>query len=180
MQWLDFRRQLTVEARCPSGANGGQSILDRAERQQAEPGEPVKYALERQDLCYQFGPGDFETLYRVSLERRYADGDTIFQAGDAGDSLFFLLEGLVDTVLETQGGEELRLVTACADMSFGEFSLVSGEPRSATARAVGEVHCLELPFAALDIGIKHKLTCNLARELSRRLNDEARALRITG
>ena len=65
-------------------------------------------------------------------------------------------------------------------MSFGEFSLVSGEPRSAAARAVGDVHCLELPFAALDIDIKHKLTCNLARELSRRLNEETRALRIIG
>jgi len=137
-------------------------------------------SLERQDLCYQFSAADFEFLYRVGIGRRYAHDEIIFQTGAAGDSLFFLFSGLVDTVVTTKGGEELRLITLCADMSFGEFSLVSGEPRSAAARAVGDVHCLELPFAALDIGIKHKLTCNLARELSRRLNDETRALRIIG
>ena len=150
------------------------------QNQSMEPGDPAMSSLERQDLCYQFSEADFEFIRRVGIRRHYADGEIIFQTGAAGDSLFFLFSGLVDTVVKTKGGEELRLITLCADMSFGEFSLVSGEPRSATARAVGDVHCLELPFAALDIDIKHKLTCNLARELSRRLNDETRALRITG
>jgi len=137
-------------------------------------------SLERQDLCYQFTQAEFEQLYRAGTRRRYGHGEIIFRTGDAGDSLFFLFDGLVDMVLDTQAGEELRLITLCADMSFGEFSLVSGEARSATARAVGDVHCLELPFAQLDMAVKHKLTCNLARELSRRLNDEARALKIIG
>ncbi len=150
------------------------------QHQIVELGDPDKPSLERQDLCFQFSEADFESIYRVGIIRRYAHDDLIFEAGAAGDSLFFLFDGLVDTVLKTKTGEELRLITSCADMSFGEFSLVSGEARSATARAVGAVHCLELPFATLDIGIKHKLTCNLARELSRRLNDDARVLRIKG
>ncbi len=150
------------------------------QNQSMEPGDVTMSSLERQDLCYQFSEADFEFIRRVGIRRHYADGEIIFQTGAAGDSLFFLFSGLVDTVVKTKGGEELRLITLCADMSFGEFSLVSGEPRSAAARAVGDVHCLELPFAALDIDIKHKLTCNLARELSRRLNDETRALRIIG
>jgi CRP-like cAMP-binding protein len=136
--------------------------------------------MERQDLCHQFLAADFEYIQRIGISRSYADGEIIFQTGDAGDSLFFLFSGLVDMIVKTKGGEELRLITLCADMSFGEFSLVSGESRSATARAVGAVICLELPFAELDIDIKHKLTCNLASELSRRLNNETRALRITG
>ncbi len=145
-----------------------------------ETGDPAKPSLERQHLCQQLTEADFEFLYRVGITRHYAHDDIIFHTGDAGDSLYFLFSGLVDTVVSTKGGEELRLITSCADMSFGEFSLVSGETRSATARAVGAVHCLELPFSALDIALKHKLTCNLARELSRRLNDETRALRIIG
>lgn len=144
------------------------------------PDDPARPSLERQDLCHQFLAADIDCIKRVGISRRYADGEIIFQTGDAGDSLFFLYSGLVDMIVKTKGGEELRLITLCADMSFGEFSLVSGESRSAAARAVGEVHCLELPFAALDIDIKHKLTCNLASELSRRLNNETRALRITG
>jgi len=145
-----------------------------------QPGDVTVSSLERQDLCYQFTEADFEFIRRVGICRQYAHDEIIFKTGAAGDSLFFLFSGLVDTVVETKGGEELRLITLCADMSFGEFSLVSGEPRSAAARAVGDVHCLELPFAAMDIDIKLKLTCNLARELSRRLNEETRALRITG
>ncbi len=147
-------------------------------QQVVEPGILARPSLERQHLCYQFSQSDFEFLQRVGLRRHFVHDEIVFQTGAAGDSLFFVLSGLVDTVVTTKGGEELRLISSCAGMSFGEFSLVSGEPRSATARAVGAVHCLELPFAALDIDIKHKLTCNLARELSRRLNDETRALRI--
>lgn len=137
-------------------------------------------SLERQYLCDQLSEADIKVLYRVGISKRFARDEIIFQTGDAGTSLFFLLSGLVDMVVNTQGGEELRLITMCAGMSFGEFSLVSGESRSATARAVGDVLCLELPFASIDIVIKHKLTCNLARELSRRLNDETRALQIVG
>lgn len=137
-------------------------------------------SLERQYLCDQFTSDDIDALYRLGVTRQCADGEIIFKAGDEGSSLFFLFRGLVDMVVSTQGGEELRLITMCAGMSFGEFSLVSGELRSATARAVGDVLYLELPFEAMDITIKHKLTCNLARELSRRLNDETRALQIVG
>jgi glutaminase len=137
-------------------------------------------SLERQYLCDQFTADDIDALYRLGVTRQCADGEVIFNTGDAGSSLFFLFRGLVDMVVNTQGGDELRLITMCAGMSFGEFSLVSGELRSATARAVGDVLYLELPFAAMDITIKHKLTCNLARELSRRLNDETRALQIVG
>jgi len=143
-------------------------------------GDAGNQSLERQDLCQQLSATEIELIHRVGSIRHYAHNEIIFETGAAGTSIFFLFDGVVDMVLNTQGGDERRLITLCADMAFGEFSLVSGEPRSATARAVGAVHCLELPFADLDIGVKHKLTCNLARDLSRRLNEEARALRIIG
>lgn len=134
--------------------------------------------LANQYLCDQLSPEELLNLLDFCERRSFGKNEIIFSVGDAGKSLFFVLSGLVDLVVNTTGGEELRLISMCSGMSFGEFSLVSGEVRSATARASSDAICLELSFDAIDIGIRHKLTCNLARELSRRLNDETRALQI--
>ena len=103
-----------------------------------------------------------------------------FHAGEAGESLYFLTQGVVDLVVRTHGGHERRVVSMCAGMSFGEFVMVTGDARSLDARAVTEVVCRELPFARIGADIRSKLLSNLARELSRRLNVEARQLQILG
>ena len=69
----------------------------------------------------------------------YAQGEPIFEEGNAGDSLQILTAGSV--TIEKQG----QTVTSLTPGSFfGEMSLLTGERRSATVRAATDCTTLEL------------------------------------
>jgi CRP-like cAMP-binding protein len=64
----------------------------------------------------------------------YAAGDTIFSKGDAGTSMYIVVEGEVDVAYDDQ-----RSVRLGAGESLGEMSLIDQGPRSATVTAVTDV-----------------------------------------
>jgi hypothetical protein len=61
--------------------------------------------------------------------------ERIIVQGQAGDSLFAVVDGTVEVLLRRAGGEDVSLGTRQACV-LGEMSLLTGEPRSATVRAV--------------------------------------------
>ena len=56
--------------------------------------------------------------------------------GQEGDSLFVVVEGTVEVLLRREDGTEVHLGTRPHGTVLGEMSLLTGEPRSATVRAV--------------------------------------------
>ncbi len=136
--------------------------------------------LAAQYLCQGLSAAEMDRLCKACRARSFAAGETIFSAGDPADSFFFILSGVVDVLVKTEGKRERRLVTMSPGMSFGEFALVTEGSRSANVRAVLDTTCQEIHFCDIDDGIKAKLLGNLARELSRRLTREARELRMLG
>ena len=61
--------------------------------------------------------------------------------GDAGSSMFVILSGRVRIVLEPSG-QEVAITEAGG--FFGEMSMLTGDPRTATVRALGDVRALEI------------------------------------
>jgi len=72
----------------------------------------------------------FELLRREPDVRSFSERDVIFEEGQAGDSMFAVLEGEV----ELCKGERV-LETVVAGGVFGEMALIDHEPRSASAIA---------------------------------------------
>jgi hypothetical protein len=62
--------------------------------------------------------------------------ERIIVQGQEGDSLFAVVEGTVEVVLRRETGEEVQLGERTDGTVVGEMSLLTGEPRSATVRAV--------------------------------------------
>ncbi len=83
-------------------------------------------------------------------QRNFKDGDIIFLAGDAGDSVFTLLEGKVEL---SRSGDEGRVRLALLDEPGKTFGTASadnpsaGKLRPATAQAVGSVVVDETPLS---------------------------------
>ncbi|MBF0459868.1 MAG: cyclic nucleotide-binding domain-containing protein [Magnetococcales bacterium] len=76
------------------------------------------------------------------LGRLYHDGDIIVRKGDKGDCMFLLQKGKLEVVI---GANEDRVVaTLDSGDFFGEMSLFTGEPRSATVRSHGESRVLTI------------------------------------
>jgi CRP-like cAMP-binding protein len=77
----------------------------------------------------------------------YGSGEEIIRQGDQGDSLFVILRGLVE--VRVSRGEEQEVVnTLGAGRIFGEMSLLTGEPRSATVRAIDDVEVVPVTAEA--------------------------------
>ncbi len=74
----------------------------------------------------------------------FAPGEVAVQQGDQGSSLYFVLQG--EMLVEVDGVRVAEL--GCGRM-FGEMSLLTGEPRAATVRALTEVLLAELPKSAI-------------------------------
>jgi small-conductance mechanosensitive channel/CRP-like cAMP-binding protein len=71
----------------------------------------------------------------------YGSGETIVQQGEEGQSMFVVVSGSVSVVLEPSRDEVARIERGGY---FGEMSLLTGEPRSATVLAVGDVVVVEI------------------------------------
>ncbi len=78
---------------------------------------------------------DVEALALQARERRYRRGEVIFRKDDPGTTFHIITEGKVRIVLPSPEGEEVTVAILGSGEFFGEFSLLDGEPRSATAIA---------------------------------------------
>ena len=85
-------------------------------------------------------------------ERRFQKEQPIFREGDPGDSVYFLVEGMVR--IEKRSNEEGTAHKTLAVLApgdyFGEVSLFDRQPRSASAVAVGDTLLFRLAGAAFD------------------------------
>jgi len=123
-------------------------------------------------------------------------GETLFQRGDPGDSMYVVKNGCVEMFVTNDTGEKLLLETARAGDFFGEVSLLDGGARTATAEVKEDLEALIIdrgdldeffrlcPAAALDLltatGKRLRETTRLLRSsASRNVNTEQEDKRTT-
>jgi CRP-like cAMP-binding protein len=80
-----------------------------------------------------------------SKELLFGHGETIVRQNDAGSSMFVIVQGRVRVV--ESSGRELAIFDAGG--YFGEMSMLTGQPRSASVQAVGDCEVLELTAESL-------------------------------
>lgn len=84
-----------------------------------------------------------EAMVRQSPLRLYADHEPLVTQGSPGGSMFLIVRGQVDVQI-TQRGETSSVATLGPGACIGEMSLLTGDPRTATVRAMGEVEVVEI------------------------------------
>lgn len=80
-------------------------------------------------------------LAASARERLFADREAIVRQGAEGRSLFVVSDGKVRVTIEP-GGQEVATLERGA--YFGEMSLLTGEPRTATVTAIGDCAVIEI------------------------------------
>lgn len=81
--------------------------------------------------------------------RGFGRGDYVFREGDAGDSLFIVVDGQVKLQVSSHSGEVAVLTTVGKPDCFGELAFLDGGPRSTSARALTDLMLVEIPRASL-------------------------------
>lgn len=84
-------------------------------------------------------------LQEGGREVSYADGATIIRRGEVGTSFYVVISGRAEVLLEAEDGHRLPLARLGRGATFGEMSLLTGQPVSADVVARGEVTLLEYP-----------------------------------
>jgi CRP-like cAMP-binding protein len=103
--------------------------------------------LSKCDFLRHLPAEEVEDILRFVRNRHLAPGEALFRAGDPGNALFLVARGNVEVLAEISTGEsrsEHKLATLGAGQAFGEMALLSGGPRTATVRSVGETDLLEI------------------------------------
>ena len=93
-----------------------------------------------------FGCLSEEQLSHVVQEARlklFGRGEPVIEEGAAGDSMFVMLRGAAN-VFVSRNGSKIQVATLGAGDCFGEMSLLTGEPRSATVRADADCYVMEI------------------------------------
>ena len=80
---------------------------------------------------------------RMQLEE-YDEGDLVIAEGDRGTSMYVIASGDVNVYTNGPKGEMVRLARLGAGDFFGEVSVLSGKPRTATITACGRTTILRL------------------------------------
>lgn len=87
-----------------------------------------------------------QELLNVCTRRQLEAGDVLCEAGDAAEEMFIVVSG----ELEVATAEGTPLATITPVTTVGEMGMMSGEPRSATVRALAASHLLGIHKRKLD------------------------------
>lgn len=91
-----------------------------------------------------FHEGELQRIASEGVERLFGVGEPIVRQGASGESLFVLLQGHVEVTARNGESPPTRLATLNPGDYFGEMSLLTGAPRSATVTALEETRVLEI------------------------------------
>jgi CRP-like cAMP-binding protein len=100
--------------------------------------------LIQHELLNQIDSAERAQIIALCMERRFKDGQVVFQRGDPGNSMLLVLEGQVKISILSPEGKELIFNIIQPGECFGEIALLDGQPRSADATAVGKCILLML------------------------------------
>ena len=79
----------------------------------------------------------------------YEAGDIVVSEGQPGDSLFVLTTGALKAFVRDRAGRNVLVREMPEGSFFGEVSILSGQPRSATVTCASRCELLELDLPAL-------------------------------
>jgi small-conductance mechanosensitive channel len=107
---------------------------DHAEALSILRGEPLFECLSEEQLSH---------LVKQARLNVFGRGEPVIEEGSPGDSMFVLLRGEAN-VLVSKNGSTIQVATLNSGDCFGEMSLLTGEPRSATVRADADCYVMEI------------------------------------
>lgn len=145
-------------------AGAAQAALQRAGLDFARPGREVGAGRSWQppapasparllgsiDLFHPFTAEEREALAATMAEVVLAPGEAVMRRGEQGDSLFLLAEGVLEVRIANADGAEVPVDRLHPGAVFGEMSLLTGQPRSATILALTDALAFRLTREDID------------------------------
>ena len=117
---------------------------ERAELQAEEAGARQGEAIRHVDLFAGLQPEEQSGLARRLVPAPFASGDVITRQGATAHWLYVLVKGRADVIVQNPQGDSVKVAQLSPGSFFGEWGLLTGEPRHATVVARSDVECYRL------------------------------------
>jgi small-conductance mechanosensitive channel/CRP-like cAMP-binding protein len=104
--------------------------------------------LAKVDFFAILGPRQIESLASEARVQEFLPGEEVVRQGESGEELFIILDGTAE-VRVRQDGLSSTLASLQGGQFFGEMSLLTGEPRTATVLALTPLKVVTISKQAL-------------------------------
>jgi small-conductance mechanosensitive channel/CRP-like cAMP-binding protein len=109
----------------------------------------IRGALSAVPIFAELSEAERESLARGAMLADYGSGERVIRQGDPGEALYALAAGRARVAVRGEDGGERDVASLKEGDVFGEMSLLTGEPRSASVYSQGELRVVEVRKSAL-------------------------------
>jgi len=100
--------------------------------------------LSRVEIFAGLGQRDLKAVAKSCGEATYADGEFLCRQGERGVAAFLIVSGRISVENEMADGQTVVLAQLGQGVMVGEMSIIDGDERVASIRAMGDVMALVL------------------------------------
>lgn len=111
----------------------------KAAREQA-----IMSELRQVDFLSALSDDELRMIIPTVRVHQFGGGEFLMREGEQGETFYLLRRGAVEVLARGANGSTLHIRDLEPPAFFGEISLMTGEPRSATVRATTDVEVLEI------------------------------------
>lgn len=172
--WYAFRRE-GISIPYPIQEEHFRDAAAENQARRAAEADLVRESLSRVDLFQSLSPEEIKRLADGVKLQLFARGENLCRQGEAGGSFYVIREGRVAIFVNDAAGQPVRVAQLETGSFFGEMSLLTGEPRSATVTAETDVEVLRV--SKQDFAGLLQANTNLAGKLAAALETRLAALR---
>jgi CRP-like cAMP-binding protein len=177
--WYGLRRAAVEMPYPQTTISFRERAAEAEERRRRENLAEAEDLLGRVDFVQALSSGARRVLAERARFVEYGPGQAVVRQGESGDTLYLVARGEVAVRIQVEGGQGRELARLGRGAIFGEMSVLTGEPRSATVVAVGDAALLSLDRDAFErvLCAEPHLAQALAATIARRRKalDAARA-----
>jgi CRP/FNR family transcriptional regulator, cyclic AMP receptor protein len=102
----------------------------------------------KSSLMASLGDSERSALLSTGKPVQFNDDGILVLQGEFGDALYVLTDGMVKVIVAAESGAETTVAVRSRGDLIGEFAVLDGMPRTATARAVGTVGAVRIGRAS--------------------------------
>ncbi len=116
----------------------------------------IQDVLKETKLFEPLSDEDIENLVSYCEIKSFKIGELIVEQDDLSSTLYIINTGIVSVIRNDESGQEIKVSQLNKGDLFGEMSLLTGEPRSASVRAVTFCELIEVRKDGLESIMKIK------------------------
>jgi len=104
----------------------------------------TKDILSKVEILQSLNKNEIEFLSENIQKLEFDKKDELIKYNTKGTSMFVLIEGLLEVFIENEDNQNIKVAQLAPGEFLGKMSLLTGEPRSATVKALTDVVVFEI------------------------------------